>query len=265
MNCTLTPTSVQNNRQRFKYAILLWLVLFFFCNYGANANKPHEKDSEPYRRSGDPASGVDEFIFWGWSADGRYYAFETFHYGSDMANCEGEAELSIVDAQHNRYAEDGHVLIVHKEAEAEVCDPPDLRKELSQRRDLQLSYFGISTEYIGGPFKLKTNRVNEELWTFAPPDGRPLDIFFRVLHGTDEPMEAIEGAAFELRMKQSSKSEVIIEPGHRRRPWTLNYGLDEGMVFVGPKGRYAAIMVAQRMTMPEGVRTTWLSSSAELR
>ncbi|MCH9688634.1 MAG: hypothetical protein K0V04_44795 [Deltaproteobacteria bacterium] len=60
-------------------------------------------------------------------------------------------------------------------------------------------------------------------------------------------------------------SEVVVERGRRRRPWTLGYGLDEGMVFVGPKGRHAAIMVAKREVMPEGVRTTWMFSGVTLR
>ncbi|MCA9710329.1 MAG: hypothetical protein KDK70_31105 [Myxococcales bacterium] len=223
------------------------------------------KADEPYRRAGNPAEGVDEFVFWGWSEDGNYYAFETFHHGADMANCEGEAELSIVDAQADRYAEDGHVVVVHKEPEAEVCDPPDLREELAHRRTPRLERYGISADYVGGPIPIEPKGGDGTHWSFTPPDGGPIALSFRVLHGTDDPMMAIDGAAFELEIQQEGMSPVVIENGRRRRPWTLGYGLDQGMAFVGPKGRHAAIMVAQRMTMPEGVRTTWMSSGVTLR
>ena len=217
----------------------------------------------PYRRKGDPAKGVDEFVFWGWSEDDHYYAFETFHHGAQMANCEGEAELTIVDAQTDRYAEDGHVLLTHANAEAEVCDPPDLREELALRRAPRLERYGIAAHHIGGPIPLTGGP--ERFSVTLPDGGPPIEVIFRVKHGSADPMDAVDGAAFELRIKQPGMSQVVVEHGHRRRPWTLDYGLDEGMVFVGPKGGQAAIMVAQRQTMPEGIRTTWMSSGITLR
>lgn len=226
------------------------------------SDDPAPGSAEAYRRRGDPAAGVDAFVFWGWSEDGRYYAFETYHHGSDMANCEGEAELTIVDAQTDRYAPDGHVLVEHAEPEAEVCDPPDLQEELAHRRAPRLERFGISAEYLGGPIALDGRGDH---WSFTPPDGGTVDVSFQVKHKTDDPMEAADGAAFVLKIKQPGMSEVVVENGRLRRPWTLSYGLDEGMVFVGPKGRQAAIMVAQHQTMPEGVRTTWMSSGITLR
>lgn len=225
-------------------------------------DRPSPGPSAAYRRPGDPAAGVDEFVFWGWSEDGRYYAFETQHHGSDMAHCEGEVELTIVDAQADRYAADGHVLLEYEDAEAKTCDPPDLAVELAHRRGPLLERYGISAGYLGGPIGLEGR---DERWSFAPPDGGAVDLTFRVKHGTDDPMEAADGAAFVLKIKQPGMSEVVVEDGRRRRPWTLRYGLAEGMVFVGPKGRQAAIMVAQHETMPEGVRTTWMSSGITLR
>lgn len=238
------------------------------------ASHDHARDGEPappesparrateYRRTGNAATGVDEFVFWGWSEDGRYYAFETYHHGSFMVSCEGEAELTIVDAQADRYADDGHVLIEPADPEAEVCDPPDLREELAHRRAPRLERYGISAEYLGGPIGLDRSGAR---WSFTPPDGGTIQVSFRVKHATNEPMEAADGAAFVLKIKQPGMSEVVVENGRRRRPWTLSYDLDEGMVFVGPKGRHAAIMVAQRQTMPEGIRTTWMSSGITLR
>ncbi|MEM9454820.1 MAG: hypothetical protein AAGF11_11620 [Myxococcota bacterium] len=224
--------------------------------------KPQDRRADEYRREGDPAKGVDNFVFWGWSQDGRYYAFETYHHGSSMVSCEGEAELTIVDAQADRYANDGHILVKPADPEAEVCDPPDLREELAHRRAPRLERYGISAEYLGGPLGLDKSGTR---WNFTPPDGGTIQVSFRVKHATDDPMEAADGAAFVLKVKQPGMSEVVVENGRRRRPWTLSYGLDDGMVFVGPKGRHAAIMVAQRLTMPEGVRTTWMSSGITLR
>lgn len=220
-------------------------------------------ESAPYVREGDAATGIDDFAFWGWSEDGRYYAFETFHAGAGMANCEGEAELSIVDAQTDRYADDGHVRLQHADAEAETCDPPDLKQELAYRRAPRLERYGISPEHVGGPLAFEGG---PERFRLALPDGGlPITFTLHVLHGSSDPMEAAEGAAYVLRMEQSGMSPVVVELGRRRRPWTLSYGLDQGMAFIGPKGRHAAILVAQRQVMPEGVRTTWMSNGVTLR
>ncbi|MCH9684521.1 MAG: hypothetical protein K0V04_24005, partial [Deltaproteobacteria bacterium] len=217
---------------------------------------------EPYRRPVDDAAGVDAFVFWGWSADGRYFAFETFHAGSGMANCEGEAELSIVDATADRYAPDGHILLTPADAEAEVCDPPDLRVELGYRRKARLERYKIDAAHIRPPIAFEGTG---ERWSFATPSGERAKVAFRVVHGTDDAMEAVDGAAFELRVTAPGRDETIVEPGTRRRPWTLGYDLAEGMVFVAPGGNYAALMVAQHQVMPEGVRTTWMSSGVTLR
>ncbi len=217
----------------------------------------------PYRRPGDVAAGVDDFIFWGWSEDGHYYAFETFHAGPQMANCEGEAELTIVDAHTDRYADDGHILLEHADPEAEVCDPPDLRAELALRRAPRLKRFGITADHLGGPVIPQGGPDRFEVT--LPDGGPPIALDLLVKHRTTDPMDAADGAAYTLRMTQPGMSKVVVERGGRRRPWTLDYGLAHGMVFVGPKGRYAAIMVAQKMAMPEGVRSTWMSNAVTFR
>ena len=229
------------------------------------AAKAKPAASEVYRRPGDPATGIDELAFWGWSEDGRYFAVETYHHGADMVECEGEAELTIFDAEANRPAEDGHVLIKHAEPEAETCDPPDLREALAQRRAPLLERYGITPAHIGGPLSLEPSGDGSR-WSFTTPKERKaVTLSLRVLHGTDDPMEAIDGAAFELELQPEGGPAVVLEPGRERRPWTLGYGLEQGMPFVGPQGRHAAILVATQMTMPEGVRSSWTPRGATLR
>lgn len=243
----------------------------------ADAPPPQTSPSPAYLRPGDIATGVDELVFWGWSADGRRFAFETFHYGAQMANCEGEAELTIVNAATDRYAHDGHVLVKHREPEAEVCDPPDLREELGFRRDPRLLREGISAKGGDGPIAIEREGKSDR-YRFALPEragGGVASLSFRVLHDSDDPMEAADGAAYELRMTLPGASpqgaegdeggETVIERGRRRRPWVLRYSLDQGMVFIGPEGRYAAILVAVHEVMPEGVRTTWMANGVALR
>lgn len=215
-----------------------------------------------YRRSGSEADGIDDFLFWGWSGDGRRFGFETYFAGSAMADCEGEAELTIVDAGTDRYVDDGHVVVRHRDPEAEVCDPPDLREELGFRRDPRLRREGISPALGTGPIPIEGSG---ESWSFALPSGERVTLTFRVLHGTDDPMEAADGAGYELRMTVPGQDEVVVENGVRRRPWFMGYDLGRGMVFLGPDGRHAAIMVAQMQVIPEGVRTTWMANGVRLR
>ncbi len=227
-----------------------------------SAQPPGSRHAQPFRRAGDVTSGVDELVFWGWSADGRYFAFETFHAGAQMARCEGEAELSIVDATTDRYAEDGHIQLTYRDAEADVCDPPDLRVELGHRRSARLERYGIEASHISPSVSFEGAG---ERWTVALPDGSEAAVTFRVLHATDDPMDAADGAAFELRLAVPGRPELQVEAGARRRPWTLSYDLAQGMVFVGPGATHAALMVAQRQVMAEGVRTTWMSNGVVLR
>lgn len=217
---------------------------------------------KPFRRPGDVARGYDEFLFWGWSEDGRYFAFETWHAGPGMADCEGEAEFTIVDATTDRYAEDGHLLLKHARPEADKCDPPDLRGELALRRDPRLARLGISPARGSGPITIEGSGTD---FRFTLPSNETVEVTFEVLHAATDPGDAIDGAAYMLRMTPPGATEVTIEPGKRRRPWTLGYSLDDGMVFVGPNGEHAALMVAQRQVMAEGVRTTWMANGVSLR
>lgn len=232
---------------------------------GAAPTRPPPKEREgpePFHRPHDATRGADELVFWGWSADGRHFAFETYFRGAGMAECEGEAELTIVDAQTDRYAADGHVVVRHRDPDAEVCDPPDLREELGYRRDPRLHREGISTALGTGPIPIEGSG---EQWRFVLPSGEAVELSFRVRHGTDDPMEAADGAAYELRMTVPGGEEVVVERGLRRRPWIMGYDLSQGMVFVGPHGAHAAILVAQEQVIPEGTRTTWMANGVALR
>lgn len=219
------------------------------------------EDAEPHRRAGDPAAGVDELVVWGWSPDGRYFAFETYHHGADMVSCEGEAELTVVDVPANATAADGHVLVKHAEPEAEVCDPPDLRAALAERRGPLLERFGITAAGLGEPVSFE---AQGERWSFSGPGREPVALSFTVLHGVEDPFEAIDGAAFELRATPPGKDEVVLEDGRERRAWTLGYELERGLVFTSPQGEHAALLVATRSTMPEGVRTSWIARGLAL-
>lgn len=215
-----------------------------------------------YQQRGSARDGTDDLAFWGWSPDGRLFAFETYFHGAQMAECEGEAELTIVDATTDRYAKDGHVVVKPRDPEAEVCDPPDLREELGYRRDPRLRREAISPALGTGPIPLEGSGEN---WSFALPTGERVEITFRVSFATEDPMEAADGAAYELRMTLPDGEEVVVERGLRRRRWIMDYDLGQGMVFVGPNDAYVAILVAQTQVIPEGTRTTWMANGARLR
>jgi len=221
---------------------------------------------EPYARAGDPKDQREELRFWGFSADGTRYAFETYYHGPGAAHCEGEASLFVVDAGKDAFVDGSPLVIKHKQPEAERCDPPDLRAEMDRHREQLLHRHAI---VVGnqGPAIVPAPAIDEQgkarASTIALPAGTSLRAEVVVIDGDREKVGE-RGAAYKLTLVREGQPPKLVEPGTRRRAFVWDYDLDEGLVFVGPGGRHLAIVLGTAQRSFEGDRHGYMSNGVKL-
>ena len=222
--------------------------------------------AQPYTRAGDPKDQRDELRFWGFSADGSKYAFETYDHGPGATPCEGQASLFIVDADSDSFVKDSPLVIKHKQPDAERCDPPDLRAEMDRHREQLLHRHAIVVGNQGTPI-VPAPAVDEagkaRASTIALPSGTMLRAEVQVIDGDREKVGE-RGAAYKLTLTREGQPPKPIEPGTRRRPFVWDYNLDEGVVFVGPDGRHLAIILGTAQRSFEGDRHSYMSNGVKL-
>ncbi len=222
--------------------------------------------AEPYARAGDPKDQREELRFWGFSADGTRYAFETYYHGPGATHCEGEASLFIVDADKDAFVDGSPLVLKHKQPEVERCDPPDLRAEMDRHREQLLHRHEI---VVGnqGPAIVPAPAVDEQgkarASTIALPAGTSLRAEVVVIGGDREKVGE-RGAAYKLTLVRDGQPPKVVEPGTRRRPFMWDYNLDEGVVFVGPDGRHLAIVLGTAQRSFEGDRHGYMSNGVKL-
>lgn len=215
----------------------------------------------PYTRPGDRAQQRDELSFWGFSADGRRYAIETYYYGPGAAECEGLATLAIIDADTDTFVDGTPLEIKHRDPGADRCDPPDLRAEMARHREELFHRHGIIIGNQGAPIiphRDSTSRGDAPGWILNLPDV-PLRAELEVQHGgrnnAGEP-----GASYTLRLRGPGDQVTVVEDGQRRRPFVWDYSLDDGVAFLAPDRKHLAIVVATKQLSFEGDRHSYMSN-----
>ncbi len=226
-----------------------------------------EPEPEPFRRAGDPKQQRDLLQFWGFSADGLRYAFETYDHGPGAVKCEGEASLFIVDAEQDSFVDGLPLILKHKQPDAERCDPPDLRAELDRHRDELFHRHGIIVGNQGPaivPRPAVTTSGSGRSSTLDLPSGKQLRAQLEVLGGDREKVGE-RGAAYRLTLAANGDpAPRIVEPGERRRPWIWDYDLDQGLAFIGPDGHHMALLLATTRRSFEGDRHSYMSNGLRL-
>lgn len=218
---------------------------------------------KPYHRPGDRADQLDGLTFWGFSKDGRYFAFETSFAGPGAATCEGEVDLFIVDADTDSFVPDGHVEIRPKHPDAEPCDPPDLQAAMDGQRPVLLRKYGIEPGHLLPPVEpapAGEPRPGVERYTLPLPSGGSGIAELEVLHGGRDTAHEGKGAAFKLSVVVGEAPPLLIEPGQRRRPYVWDYDFGHGLVFYSPDRTHAALLTATIQLSFEGDRTSYLAN-----
>lgn len=219
----------------------------------------------PYHRPGDRAAQVDGLTFWGWSADGRRFAFETAFAGAGGAACEGEVDLYIVDAERDHFVEGGHVEVKHTSPDAEPCDPPDLQAAMDARRPALLAAHGVVVGNLRAPVApLSVGDGRNDIFMLNLPSGKLANLDIDVLYGDRERAHEAQGAAFKLTLEVLGHPPLVVEAGTRRRPHVWDYDPGRGLAFFSPDGRHAAILTAAIALSYEGDRTSFIANGLRL-
>lgn len=212
----------------------------------------------------EPGPIVDELQFLGWSADGRRYAYQ-LAIAAQGAECSARYELFVVDAATDSFVEGGKVEIKHDSPEGgpDGCSPASLEPGLAAAKDSLLPANGIRVGHWTQPSRLTLRE--QGLWVAKVGD-REVRFTFIVRHGVHgDPYGegAKTGAAYVLTLHSGAEPRVI-EAGQRRRPWVLDYSIDNAPVFLSPDGVHAAVFVRRSHTAFEGVRTSWMTNGLRL-
>lgn len=204
----------------------------------------------------------DAFTFWGWSTNGVLYAFETYDPGEGAADCDMQYDVYVVDAETDKYADGGHVVVAHDSPEAGPggCTPADLAPLIEAARTELFEKHGIVVGNANPPVEIKHGAGDKYRVAFASGEQT---VAFRVLHGTDDIYSeaAAAGAAYYMAVKGST-STWIIEPGRRRRPNVVGYRPE--LLFVSPDGIHAAFVVARSSTGFEGNHWSYMTNGLGL-
>lgn len=226
---------------------------------------------EPFERAGDVAKQVDALTVWGWSKDGRYFAFETNYGGPGATTCEGELDLFIVDADTDTFAEGGRLTIKHKNPEAARCDPPDLKAAMAAQRPDILKKYDIEPGHLTAPVEFVAAGGEPpalKRYTLALPAGGSATAELTVLFGGRDAVldknNKPQGAAFRLTLQRDKEEPVTLEKGERRRPFVWDYDLGKGLAFFSPDRKHAAVLTATIQLSFEGDRTSYMASGFRL-
>lgn len=227
----------------------------------APAPTPAPVLGEPFYRPGDRAQQVDAFTFWGWSKDGRYFAYETYDHGPGAATCEGEVDLFVVDADTDTFVKDGHLEFKPAHPDKEPCDPPDLHAAMDAVRPALLKKYGIDPGHLCAPIQPKLlgdAPPHGKRYALPLPSGKTAAATLEVLHGGRDTAHEGKGAAFKLSVAVGDAPPLLIEPGQRRRPYVWDYDL--GPLFLSPDGSHAAFVINTIRLSFEGDRSSVMTS-----
>lgn len=221
----------------------------------------------PYEQPGDPRHQVDHLTVWGWSLDGRYFAFETFDAGPGAATCEGAVRLFVVDADSDVLVSGGYLERRPTHPDQQPCDPPDLRASIAAERAALLEKHGIEVGNLLAPAvpqEAAAPRPGVKTYAILLPNGKTATATIEVLDGDRERAFEAKGAGYKLDLEVADHPPLHVESGVRRRPYLWNYDLDRGLVFTSPDGSHMAIMTATTEISFEGDRTSWKTNAFRL-
>lgn len=216
----------------------------------------------PYERAGDRRQQRDALTVWGWSRDGRRFAYETFDAGPGAATCEGTVRLLVIDADTGALAPDGLHELRPAHPDQEPCEPPDLRAAMAARRPAILERHGIDVGHLlapAEPLAAPAPRPGASAHAILLPSGTTATATLEVLHGDRERAFHGEGAAFKLELAVPGQPPLVLESGSSPHPYLWNFDLDRGLVFVSPDGTHLALLLATTQVSFEGDRTSYIA------
>ena len=230
----------------------------------ATAEEPATAAEEPAAASGsgapfvqvvDELRRVDGFTFWGWSADSKHFAFETFYPGTGGRSCDQVATLHIVSAATDQYLTPP-VTTRYPSMESDVCPGPSPEEAMAMLRPDILGKWEISAASYIAPL---LNTDDSDDWLVEPTSGP----WFRLTlaqTGTSSASDAIGNAGFRLEMHEVGHAGVpkVIESGERIREGILSY--QAAMVFPAPDDSHVAIILKMERVDYEGSSYGFMSN-----
>lgn len=212
------------------------------------------KTDRPYQLA--PVTGPegpqDGFTFWGWSPDGRHYAYELFYPGSGAVDCDMRGELIVVDAHKDAYAPDGRLVFAYPSPEG-PCIGPSPTDQAEIGRGSHLQRFNIQP-LVSGIFN--TNRSTD--WLVEPADVG----HFRLTLAQTGGSNLSAGYRLELHEVGHAGMPKVIEDGERQRELVLGYAVHG--VFLSPDRSHIAVVIEKSTQEFEAIGRSYMTNGAAL-
>jgi hypothetical protein len=215
----------------------------------------HADGGAPYR---EPQRAMrDSFTFWGWSDDGRRFAYETYSSsGGEPTDCSETAVLIVHDAARDRIFPDGTLRVASGAADGKGhCRTPDVQAALARRRDAHLRRHHVTVHGVEAR-RLEPDPAGR--WTVALCPAHTASV---QLEARDEDREDVQqdptrmGASYRLliTLDGAPPREIMTGP----RAGALHPELADAIVFADPAQRFAALCVPVTYAVPHGSWTRW--------
>ena len=223
---------------------------------------PASAEPPPYYEK--PRQG-DGLTFWGWSPDGRRFAYETWADGGGLPlDCYDEATLTVRDADRDRPVADGVLRSVTKPGvDRDHCVNPDVRATLASQRPAALGRHQVvarAARPLGFDVAAGGNRGSLTL-----PSGHVLRADLAG-HAVDAGVVAAhpDRPACSYRLTLAVDGAVVRTVDAGPWPGALRTALDDARVFVAPSARFAAICLPVSYAAHHGVWAHWDCHGAPL-
>lgn len=205
----------------------------------------------------------DALTFWGWSADGRQFAYETWtNGGGEPLDCHDEAVLTIYDAVKDR-ATMGGVVRSTSVGNSDRCTNPDVRATMNRDRAAHLRRHHV-TERFAGPLRFQVASGGGS-GTLALSGTTVLQARLSIRDGNRRDVMANSsrpGMSYRLSVVVGAGQKRVIAEGPRRG--ALSLSLDGALVFVGPTEHFAALCLPVNYSVYHGTWTHWDCHSVPL-
>lgn len=196
---------------------------------------------------------ADRFVLWGWSADGARYAFSTYDPGPGGRDCEGTAELFVVDAGRDAYVKGARASFDFGPEVHAPCPEPHPFVAHDEALAPKLAEQGIVKGQVGT--RLALTPSGEGRWSVALPGGRGSLAF--AVTGEARRAEGPEGNGYRAVLSRG-KEELVIEAGTRKRDWIWDYSPQA--LFLSPDGQHALLVVQREGMGFEGSHITFMTN-----
>lgn len=244
---------------------LAGLVGLVGCSGAVPPPREPPAPAAPYREQ-TPAMS-DSFTFWGWSDDGRRFAYEAYSFsGGEPLDCADEATLLVRDAVEDELAPGGERRIQGGGQEPSGrCRVPDVRAALDRERDARLAAQQIRVGGFLGPSRFTPLAAGGFSIDLGPPRTGHARLLASASPQAPDAADPAVPPDFTYRLLLSFDRGGPRELGSGPLPGAIAASLDDALAFFDLQQRSVAVCLPVTYAVTHGTWTRWACHGLPLR